>query len=379
MLEYVLVSFLKNSLACVAVVSMIALAPQPVFAETIYQAMAKAYENNPDLNAARAGLRATDEGVALAKSGYRPFIGAEATTTSTNASGRVTNSASVGVSITQTLFDGFQTRNNVRAAEAAVFAGRENLRGTEIDILLATVQAYANVNRDNQIVVYRKQNIAFLQEQFSAARARFDVGESTRTDVSLAEAQLAGAKASLTAAVAQAKSSAAVYAQIVGSIPKNLKPVPLPSKLLPASLDIAVAQGTREHPAVLAALFGVDAAGYKVKSEEGAFLPGVTVSGSVCGSRRRREHQPDPGQGDRAALPGRGCFGAGAPGQGTAWPATHSGGFGPPVNRAVRGVFLDADGSRAGDHRSQQGAAFGCQSCPERSGRGAPGRTAHDA
>jgi hypothetical protein len=138
MLEYVLVSFLKNSLAFVAVVSMLALAPQPVFAETIYQAMAKAYENNPDLNAARAGLRATDEGVALAKSGYRPFIGAEATTTSTNASeGRVTNSASVGVSITQTLFDGFQTRNNVRAAEAAVFAGRENLRGTEIDILLA--------------------------------------------------------------------------------------------------------------------------------------------------------------------------------------------------------------------------------------------------
>ncbi|MEM5492229.1 TolC family outer membrane protein [Hoeflea sp. AS16] len=281
MLEYPLVSFVKNSLACVAVVSMMVLAPQPVFAETIYQAMAKAYENNPDLNAARAGLRATDEGVALAKSGYRPIIGAEAVTTSSNTEGVVTNSASIGVSITQTLFDGFQTRNNVRAAEAAVFAGRENLRGTEIDILLATVQAYANVNRDNQIVAYRKQNIAFLQEQFSAARARFDVGESTRTDVSLAEAELAGAKASLTAAVAQAKSSAAVYAQIVGSVPKNLKPVPLPRKLLPASLEMAVAQGTKEHPAVLAALYGVDAADFSVKAEEGTFLPGVKVVGSV--------------------------------------------------------------------------------------------------
>ncbi len=282
MLEYVLVSFLKNSFACAAVVSMMALAAQPVSAETIYQAMAKAYENNPDLNAARAGLRATDEGVALAKSGYRPIVGAEATTTSVNTAGRVVNSASIGVSITQTLFDGFQTRNNVRASEAAVFAGRENLRGTEIDILLATVQAYANVNRDNQIVVFRKQNIAFLQEQFSAARARFDVGESTRTDVSLAEAQLAGSRASLTAAIAQAKSSAAVYAQIVGSVPNNLKPVPLPRKLLPGSLEIAVAQGTKEHPAVLAALYGVDAAGYKVKSQEGAFLPGVKVSGSLA-------------------------------------------------------------------------------------------------
>ena len=220
-------------------------------------------------------------GVALAKSGYRPTIAAEAITTSTNTNGFVNNSASVGVSINQTLFDGFQTRNNVRAAEAQVFAGRENLRGTEIDILLATVQAYANVTRDNQIVEYRKQNISFLQEQFSAARARFDVGESTRTDVSLAEAELAGARASLTAAIAQAKSSAAVYAQIVGTVPNNLSAVSLPRRLLPGSLEAAVAQGTTEHPAVLAALFGVDAAGYAVKSEEGAFLPGVRVSGSV--------------------------------------------------------------------------------------------------
>lgn len=274
-------SFVKKSFACVALLSMMAVAPQPAFAETLYQAMAKAYENNPDLNAARAGLRATDEGVALAKSGYRPLIAAEAVATSANSEGFTSNSASVGVSITQTLFDGFQTRNNVRAAEAQVYAGRENLRGTEIDILLATVQAYANVNRDNQIVVYRKQNIAFLQEQFSAARARFDVGESTRTDVSLAEAQLAGARASLTAAIAQAKSSAAVYAQIVGTVPKGLKAVALPRKLLPGSIDIAVAQGTTEHPVVLAALYGVDAAGFNVKSQEGTFLPGVKLSGSV--------------------------------------------------------------------------------------------------
>ncbi|MCY0095235.1 TolC family outer membrane protein [Hoeflea sp. J2-29] len=282
MLEYLFVSFVKNSIACLALISASVLAAQPVSAESLYQAMAKAYENNPDLNAARAGLRATDEGVALAKSGYRPTIAAEAVATSTNTSGFTTNSSSIGVSINQSLFDGFQTRNNVRAAEAQVFAGRENLRGTEIDILLATVEAYANVNRDNQIVAYRQQNIAFLQEQFSAAKARFDVGESTRTDVSLSEAELAGARASLTAAIAQAKSSAAVYAQIVGTVPKSLQSVSLPRKLLPGTLDRAVAQGTTEHPTVLAALFGVDAAGFNVKSKEGTFLPGVSVSGLVA-------------------------------------------------------------------------------------------------
>lgn len=274
--------WVKKTVVRIAVVAALAVFAQPASAETLYQAMAKAYENNPDLNAARAGLRATDEGVALAKSGYRPVIGAEAVATSSSTNGFSSHSASIGVSITQTLFDGFQTRNNVRAAEAQVFAGRENLRGTEIDILLATVQAYANVNRDNQIVVYRKQNIAFLQEQYSAARARFEVGESTRTDVSQAEAQLAGARASLTAAIAQAKSSAAVYAQIVGTVPKKLKPVALPRRLLPPSLDAAVAQGVAEHPLVQAALYGVDAANYAVKSKEGTFLPGVKLSGNIA-------------------------------------------------------------------------------------------------
>lgn len=275
------VRILRMSL--IAAVSVVALAgaPATAMAESLTQAMAKAYENNPDLNAARAGLRATDEGVAIAKSGYRPFIAAESEVTLQDVDGQSTRQASIGVSITQTVFDGFQTLNNIRAAESQVFAGRENLRGTEIDILLATAQAYANVNRDNQIVAFRRQNIAFLQEQLSAAQARFDVGESTRTDVSQAEAELAAARALLTAAEAQAKTSAAVYAQIVGNMPTNMQPVELPRRLLPNSLEAALSLGQREHPSILAAEYGVDAAGYNVKSAEGQMLPGVTVSGSV--------------------------------------------------------------------------------------------------
>lgn len=272
----------RKSLISALTLALIAGTAVPASAESLYAAMAKAYENNPDLNAVRAGLRATDEGVALAKSGYRPIVGAESTLTSTSLQGRTTNTAVVGISVTQTLFDGFQTRNNVKAAESAVFAGRENLRNTEIDILLATVEAYANVNRDNQIVAYRKQNIAFLEEQLAAAKARFDVGESTRTDVSQAEAQLAGARALLTAAVAQAKTSAAVYAKVVGNPPSKMQPVPLPKKLLPPSLDSAIAVGMTEHPAIKGAEHGVDAADFMVKSNEGALLPGVKITGTLA-------------------------------------------------------------------------------------------------
>lgn len=259
----------------------------PVSAETILGAMAKAYENNPDLNAARAGLRATDEGVAIAKSGYRPKVTgtAKVSANRTDVGGapitRNTIDSSVGVTFTQSLFDGFQTRNNVRAAEANVFGGRQDLLNTEMSILLSAAQIYANVVRDAQIVRVRRQNLEFLREQRNAAQARFDVGEGTRTDIALAQAQLESARASLLSAQAQYKSSVAVYVQIVGIAPKNLKRPSPTRKAMPGSSSAAVQIGLRDHPSILSAQYTVDAAAFSVKAAEGTLLPSVTLKGSV--------------------------------------------------------------------------------------------------
>lgn len=281
-------SRLSRTLLLTATVAVAAMIPLTVSAETILGAMAKAYENNPDLNAARAGLRAVDEGVAIAKSGYRPVVGASASietaTTNSNIGLPITtrnNDASVGVSFTQSLFDGFQTRNNVRAAEANVYGGQQNLLNTEMNILLSAAQIYANVVRDAQIVSVRRQNLDFLREQRNAAQARFDVGEGTRTDIALAQAQLESARAQLLAAEAQYKSSVAVYVQIIGQAPENLqKPGPT-RKGMPSSSTAAVQAGLREHPFILSSQYSVDAAGFNVKSLEGALLPNVSLSGSV--------------------------------------------------------------------------------------------------
>ncbi|MHB0950505.1 MAG: TolC family outer membrane protein [Allorhizobium sp.] len=264
------------------------LMPGLASAETLFGAMAKAYQNNPDLNAVRAALRATDENVTIAKAGMRPQIAASASATGVNVSDLSNgnpdfsyNTENIGLTITQQIFDGFQTLNNVRAAEAGVYASRESLKANEISILLAAAQAYADVARDQQIVVIRKQNLAFLQEQLNAANARLQVGEGTRTDVSQAEAQLAGSQALLAAAIAQLKQSEATYVQVVGDAPKGIKQPAPATKALPGSLDAAVASGIREHPYVLAALHAVDAAGYQVKSAEGTLLPGVVIQGNV--------------------------------------------------------------------------------------------------
>ncbi len=285
-----IVSIFHRTAAAAALSTALSLLPYAVSAETIYGAMEKAYQNNPDLNAVRAGLRATDEGVPIAKAGYRPRIAATATGTLTRLDQEFIprpldfHDGSAGITITQQVFDGFQTLNNVRAAEATVFSSRETLKANEISILLAAAQSYANIARDQRIVSIRKQNLAFLKEQLNAAEARLDVGEGTRTDVSQAQAELANAQALLVNAVAQLKESEAVYVQIVGDAPKGIKQPSPASKALPKSLDQAVATGLREHPSIAAAQYNVDAAGYRVKSAEGTMLPGVVVQGALTRS-----------------------------------------------------------------------------------------------
>lgn len=258
----------------------------PSLAETIHGAMAKAYQNNASLNSARAGVRVTDEGVAIAKSGWRPVIGATGSLSYSDNNTSNVSAGSFGVQIQQSLFDGFRTQNNVRAAEARVRASNESLRNSEQDILFNAAAAYLDVLRDRQIAVFRERNLEFLGEQVRAASSRFEVGEGTRTDVAQAQAQQAAAVAQLSAARAQVQVSEAAYLNYVGDRPGRLEGARPVSNLLPGGIEQAVGAGLNEHPAIQATLHLVDAAAFVVKASEGALLPQVNAQAGVSTSFR---------------------------------------------------------------------------------------------
>ncbi|MBX3596165.1 MAG: TolC family outer membrane protein [Rhizobiaceae bacterium] len=263
----------------------------PAFAETITSALAKAYQYNSSLNSARADVRVTDENVPLAKSGYRPQISGSASYTLSNnridrlrASGyrkSESQSGSVGVELRQMIFDGFQTRNNVAAAVAQVRAANQSLRNTEQTTLFNAAQAYMDVIRDRQVAALTQQNLAFLDEQVRAAKSRFEVGEGTRTDVAQAEASRANAVAMLSGSRANIARSSANYREYIGDDPGKLSPASPLSKLLPKSLESAIAAALDEHPAIQASKHLVDAADYGVKSAEGAILPQLNLFAGV--------------------------------------------------------------------------------------------------
>ena len=256
---------------------------------TLEQALSSAYYANPTMNAQRAATRVTDELVPQALAGYRPRVqgnaeyGIDHTRVQTQLEKQYRNSNPRGYGVTaqQNIFNGFQTGNLTRSAETQVLGAREQLRFTEQNVLEAAVIAYTNVLRDGAIVQLQRQNLEALNEQLRATRDRFNVGELTRTDVAQAQARVALAESTLSAANAQLNSSRAAFRRDIGKDPGNLAPARPYEKFGVSTLDAAVAEGIGKHPALMAARHGVDTATLQVKIAEGALLPQVNLEASV--------------------------------------------------------------------------------------------------
>jgi outer membrane protein len=275
-----------------------ALSVVPASAESMAGALASAYTDNPDLNSARAQLRAIDEGVPKALSGYRPTASATidigTQTTRQQLAGLPMSDWSTGVmprsytlSVEQPIFLGFRTANGVKLAQSSVKAAREQLKVVEASVLLDGVTAFMDVIRAQVVVNLTAQNIEFLREQLRAAEDRLNVGEGTRTDVAQTNARLQEGISDYAQAVADLNRAIATYIQIIGHRPESLGGYNGIERLLPKSMDAGLESALRDHPAIVAALYNIDIASYNVRIAEGAALPTLGVSASVS----RREDQ----------------------------------------------------------------------------------------
>jgi len=254
-------------------------------AQSLTQALAAAYNHNPDLAAAFLDIKSAAEDIALANAGKRPTIGAtiDGTYDWSVAGGAFTDRSSLtaGVRYSHTLFDNFKTEAQVEQARALADLSEHSANNTEQNILLAVATAYMDVIRDSQLVSLRQENISFAQAQLQSARDRLEVGEGTRIDVAQAEARLAQGVASHRAAVSSLETSRATFQRYVGVPPQNLSASHSYSKLVPSSLDQAIATAEVEHPAILSAKAAIRAAQAASDAAQAAFGPSLSMSGTV--------------------------------------------------------------------------------------------------
>ncbi|MBB4265003.1 TolC family outer membrane protein [Roseospira visakhapatnamensis] len=276
----------NHFLACATVATLV-WTSTPVLAQSIEEALAAAYMNNPTLQARRAQLRATDQGVPIALSNWRPTVSVSGEAglqryrqeVGSVSSTRDTRPVSVGVSVAQPLFRGFRTEAEIDKAEMTVMAERAALRSVEQSVLLNTATAYVNVVRDDAVVDLNRNNEDVLGRQLQAARDRFRVGEITRTDVAQAEARLSGAKSDTASSVATLESSLATYLRLVGQPVRSLDaPDAVPD--LPVSRDEALSRALASNPSIIAAEYTWRSAQDEIRNQRGRLLPTVDLEGA---------------------------------------------------------------------------------------------------
>lgn len=271
----------------------LALAPAATLAETLADALATAYTHSGLLQQNRALLRAADEDVAVAVAALRPIVswassfsrdfGYSYNGTTGIGAGFQDDSASFSVVAELLLYDFGATQLQIDAAKEAVLATREGLLVVEQQVLLRAVVAYVSVRSAAETVALRQNNLRLVQQELRAARDRFEVGEVTRTDVSLAEARLAASRANLAAAEGDLLRAKEEYRAAVGEAPGSLAAV---SRLPDVERNEAAAKAIamRTHPAMRRAQYEVSTAEINRRRAEVAIKPQVSLSGRLTRS-----------------------------------------------------------------------------------------------
>lgn len=258
------------------------------YADTLREALVSTYRTNPTITAQREALRGTDATVAIARAAGRPQVSATAgINRDLTRSGVLANPGSKGpvvsggVDLSYPLFNGGSVKNNVRAAQTRVEAGRATLRAVEGDVFTEAVAAYMDVIRDRAIVELRANNVRVLNTNLEASRDRFEIGDLTRTDVAQSEARLQLARSDLATAQGRLSASEANYRRVVGTPPVELAPPP-PLPPLPQTPEEAVRIALADNPDLIAINREAAAAGYDVRVARAGRLP--TVAAGVSGT-----------------------------------------------------------------------------------------------
>lgn len=259
------------------------LAPLPALADTLADTLADAYRNSRLLEQNRALLRAADEDVAQSVAALRPilsFVANAGYTEPARAAGASRTSASYALTAEITLLDFGANRLAVEAARESVLSTRAALLGIEQRVLLSAVQAYMDVVSAAEFVRLRGANVRLIEAELQAARDRFDVGEVTRTDVSIAEARLAGARAAEAAAQGDLQVAVEVFRAAVGRAPGALAG-PGPAPATADTVEEARAIAVRNHPSIKQAQREVRVAELNAARAKTAVRGRVTGSASL--------------------------------------------------------------------------------------------------
>ena len=282
---------LKNKLLLSAALGLSTVMPAGLAgAQSFEEALISAYNKHPQIQAQRSRLREIDESYVQARSQGLPtstaqgeigetYVDREGNGAFQPATSDWGFSNSVGLNISQPLYQGGRVSGLKSQAKAQIMAARAELAFVEQNIMLSTAEAYLDVIRDEKAAQIRRNSVDILLKQLDANETRFSVGDGTRTDIAQAETRLEESKKGLSLANANLTASRASFERLVGFQAEKLSQ---PARYeVPATLAEAQARARNNNPRIAIARNLEDASEAAIDVAKAALKPSLFVNGSL--------------------------------------------------------------------------------------------------
>lgn len=247
--------------------------------QTVRQALA----TNPEVHAAWNGLRASEHDVGVARGNYLPSIdvsagiGREAREHDNHGSYR-TDFAEV--TLTQMIWDGFATRNEVERLDRAKLVRYYELLGASENVALEATRAYLDVSRFRELVRLAQRNYADHLRVFNQIEERVRSGAGRGVDLEQISGRLALAESNLMTEASNLHDVTARYLRIVGELPaETLAPPPELDDRLPPSVAEAVDLAFQGNPEFHAAIENIESSRAEHQRTKAAFQPRLDIRG----------------------------------------------------------------------------------------------------
>ena len=262
-----------------------------LFADSLTDALLKAYNTNPKLNAERENLNISQENLNISKSEFLPTItitGTKSKEDTTRLKNQDRSDATISdvdplttsLLIEQTLFDGKARNSDLEKSEIGIDLAKAKILKVEQEILYKAVEAYTGLILANKKLRINRSNVNLLNRQVETDQARQERGQITLTDLAQSESSLAGAKAKFIEAKNDVIASQLIYENVIGPI-INSDDLNENSKLnieIPKNLNEANDISKKRNPKLIIAKLEYLQSEKDIRIAESEMLPSASLS-----------------------------------------------------------------------------------------------------
>jgi adhesin transport system outer membrane protein len=254
---------------------------------SLRQAISTGLQTNPEYGVVAASRRATDEELRQGQALYYPSIDLRADTGLEHSDDPGTRAGDgddedlwrydVSVTLTQMLFDGFDTKYEVERQKARITSSANRVRETAELVGLSIVEAYLEVLRQRQLLLIARQNVAEHISILDQIAEGVEAGRSTQADNEQAKARLAQARATESSTRQALRNAESEYITEVGDQPGQLTMPVVPYDVLSADVTMEVEKTLSYSPTLDIFESDIEVAYAEAQQTKSTFYPQVDL------------------------------------------------------------------------------------------------------